>query len=393
YAFAIWPDDRRQVPLEGTLSAGARTAPLAAGYGAVRMSSQNGEAVVVVEGMTQRKSNRNIDEHPVRLEVSVPLRGQRAVRAATLRFRPWTRELLERTAADLGGPPLYPLRGTISGALPDELITLSEKGPMLAHLSPNAAVMRAPDGRRLQMERSGLVLELPLVSSPTAPMEAVLFSTVERTLHLELLVNGRVVALFGGALQRGRNLVSLPEDMPQEEGWVALRVFASPLDRETSVEAVAWRWPEVETPAALLEKLSSIAPLRDLEDPLYRHFLHHPPQSGEPRRARRARVEASPSLIANVAPPVRVQRDKARAARAAQTQRYRTPFRLVGVFFALCAGMVALRGLRASSPLEEGPRAVSAERAPLFWAALAAAASLGVIGVLDWVVGFCLGGG
>lgn len=392
YAFAIWPDERRRLPLEGSMAAGPSTVPLVDGYGALRLSSQGSEVSVTIDGTVTRAANMNAADYEVHLEVSVPLRAP-PTSPTTLAFRPWTDELLERTAASLGGSPVYPLRGTLSGALPDELLTVSEAGLMIAQLSPNAAVMRAPDGRMLQMDRSGLALELPLVASPTAPVELLLLSTEPRAVHVELVLNGRVAALFGATLRQGRNLVPVPDNVPPEEGWVALRVFASPLDRGASLEAVAWRWHSVDTPAALLEKLSMAAPFAGLEDPLFRALRQHPPKTWGPLRALLARIVASPTIVTNVAPSVRAQREHSRAARQRATNRYRWPFRIIGGLFSLFAGVVALRGLRATPSPGEGGRSWSTESGALFWAVLAAAAAIGVIGVLDWVIGFSLGDG
>lgn len=392
YAFAIWPDERRRLPLEGRMTAGLENVPLVDGYGAVRLSSEDSEHTVALHGNVPRPGQSSVADHAVQLEVSVPLRAPGALQT-TLGFRPWTDELLERTAANLGGPPVYPLRGTLSGVLPDDLLILGEGEPVLAPLSPNAAVMRTPDGRTMQMDRSGLALELPLVAAPTAPVEMMLFSTEPRSVHLELVLNGRVMALFGASLQQGRNLVSVPQNIPPEEGWIALRVFSSPLDRATSLEAVAWRWHSVDTPAALLERLSQQVPLAGAHDPLLRALRQHPPQTWAPLRALLARVAASPTVVTNVAPSVRAQREESRAARLAATQRYRRPFRIVGGLFSLFAGLVALGGLRATVSPAERRRSWSVERGALLWATLGAAAALAVIGVLDWMIGFSLGDG
>lgn len=392
YAFAIWPDERRRLPLEGIMTAGQVNAPLVAGYGAVRLSSDQSEIRVALAGHVPRPAQTIAAAYAVQLDVTVPLRAPRT-QQTTLRFRPWTEELLERTAVNLRGPPVYPLHGTLSGALPDELLTLGEEGPVMVPLSPNAALMRAPDGRTLHIDRSGLALELPLVAAPGTPVEVALLSTDPRSVHLELVLNGRVVALFGASLQQGRNLVPVPHDVPPEEGWIAVRVFSSPLDRATSLEAVAWRWRSVDTPAALLERLSQVVPFAGANDPLLRALRQHPPQTWAPLRALVARVAASPSVVTNVAPSVREQREASGAAREEATHRYRRPFRIVGGVFSLFAGLVALGGLRATASLRERRGAWSVERGALSWAALAAAAALAVIGVLDWVIGFSLGDG
>lgn len=384
---AVWPSERRRAPFEGVVVTPAARVPIDEhGVARVPLPVAGDEVPLVVEGRAAGVVTTTA--------VTVRLVSELSARPPP-RFVPWTAELASGTAKDRAGPPLYPVAGRQPSTLSGEIIVVTEAGLERVELAPNAARVESPDGRPLQLDRTGLVVEVPPVAGPAAELHVTLRSSSAERLHVDLIVNGRVHDMRVVDVTKGETALRLRLPVHAVEGWYAVHAAPSPLGGArgaASVGLLSASASEEPTPADVVARLARHPSFQNAGDPLLARLTAAPPEDMTPVRAVLARLHVDDVRPANLAAASTMQLETARAERERSAGRFRLPFRVAGGLFAVLAAIVALGSGAGSRWRQESGDESRRLLGPWVWAALAFTASLAALWVLDWAIGFMLYG-
>lgn len=383
---AVWPSERRRAPFEGVVVTPAARVPIDEdGVARVPLPAAGDEVLLGVEGRAAGVVTTTA--------VTVRLVGKLPARPPP-RFVPWTAELASGTAKDRAGPPLYPVAGRQPSTLSGEIIVVTEAGLERVELAPNAARVESPDGRPLQLDRTGVVVKVPPVAAPAADLNVTLRSSSAERLHVDLVVNGRVHDMRVVDVTKGETALRLRLPAQAGEGWYAVHAAPSPLGAARGAVSVGLLSDAASepTPADVVSRLARHPSFRNAGDPLLARLTTAPPEDMTPVRAVLARLHVDDVRPANLAPTSTMQLKTARAERQRAVWRFRVPFRVAGGLFAVLAAIVALVSGASSRWRQESGDESRRPLGPWVWAALAFTASLAALWVLDWAIGFMLYG-
>jgi hypothetical protein len=387
-AVATRPERRRQLAFSGEIVAGGERASFAQGVAHVTVSN-DAPCPPCAFALTGDAAGA-----PVSVTGALGAGGSAAARE--LRFVPWTAELQDRTVVDLAKPPIYPVDGSARSTLATRVLVLEGAAVSEHEVESNAALARAPDGRALVLDRSGVTLRVPPLVSPDSTFELEVHAAEAMQLHVDLFVDGRWrrAAVYEAAPGRSTLELTLPADA---RGWFAVHAPTSPLGSARGAQAVGLVRHDGVTEAELWPWTRTAGVLPKTDDPLLARAQAGDVAGATVTRALLSRLRVTDTERRRVSTSAEAQLDKARAARHAQADRWRLPFRVAGLLLAALLARLALLGARRVPHPEldlRGEEAGATETgrpfASLVWGSVAFVTSLLILWVLDWALGFVL---
>jgi len=396
-AVAVRADNHRRVPFEGEVTGPAGGGSLDGEVGTFALPADGCEPCTF-------QVHGTADDVPVAVPGRVQVFDAQRPPATqnALSWRKWQAELRDRTVKDLALPPLYPLAGRARSALPTNLLVLEEAGPQLYELAPNAASVRAPDGRALLIDRSGVLVTVPVLADAGTRVPVTIRVPEAQRVYVDVFVDGVMRQLHVWSLEAGDNerTLLLPDDA---RTWFAVRVTGSPLgsaDGPQRVGLLSARFGS--DPGTLWAELRSSGLVDGLDDPLLARAAGGGLSGEGVALALQGRLQMTAPYRPRLSETAATQLAAVRAARETAVAQWLWPFRASGLLLVLLVSRLAFLSVRAGR--RSPPRSAADERAEgevelpqrplssLVWGSVAFIISLGFLWVLDWALTFLLAG-